>query len=292
MLISHEVPNQMLDESTTFNDYGYCLAHLPAEFVLKHNIYKLTKAATQEEADRLNVLRVYAGYYLQYRSKTNKPLYLDNSAFELGKSINLWDLLQCINALNPTHYFVPDHCDSYKKSMKLHDRWFKEYNHQLRVTSPTGAKEYPKTIMALQGKNIKELINHYDNIKDTVDICGISYNYKFFGDELKLPTTRPQLVNDLLDARPLMQVHLLGCYTPAEFFTTGGKAIYNTPNVISLDTSLPVMVGLDGKRWGAAASYYKPKGKLCDNIHVTLKPDQYHAVKHNIKIFREIITCP
>jgi len=83
MLVSHESPISMLDESRSYNDYDYALVHLFEEEPEYYNFFKVSKTLGRE-------------------------VLLDNSIFELGHSFDPKKFAKYVEELEPTYYVVPD----------------------------------------------------------------------------------------------------------------------------------------------------------------------------------------
>lgn len=247
MLISHEVPKSLLNESLDFNTYDYCLAHL------------------LRDTESL--------YYKFYTTPRNRILYLDNSAFELGASIDMDEMQNAIKLVNPTHYFIPDVVNSMKESLEHFVKWMSNYSHTINPTI--------KRIQALQGNSLAEVLEHYHNIQKDVDMVGVSYDYSFFKGSRA--DGRHEVVATLIDKYPLIKIHLLGCQSPVEFQN------YEYPwNVISVDTSHPVMSAFDGSDYERNINYKSPR-KLADNLSWIPTDNQYKLMMKNITFFRKLI---
>ena len=83
MLISHEIPLSLMEESKQFNDYDYCLLHLTYE---------------NEQ---------YRQFYID-SIKNGRRVLLDNSLFELQDALTNDQLAAGVLDLRPTWYVVPD----------------------------------------------------------------------------------------------------------------------------------------------------------------------------------------
>ena len=83
MLVSHESPISMLDESRNYNDYDYALVHLFKKEPEYYNFFKVSKTLGRE-------------------------ILLDNSIFELGHAFDPIKFAKYVFELKPTYYVVPD----------------------------------------------------------------------------------------------------------------------------------------------------------------------------------------
>ena len=262
MRISHEVPIQLLEQSQSFNDYDYALAHLMLKYMAGD--------------------KKYEPYYMYYMSlPKSRNVYLDNSAFELGQSVEPELFAHLVEMMNPSLFFIPDKVDDFDTSMDMFEDWMKNFDHI--------AGKFPLRCMALQGDNIDELIKHYDLIRKYVSVVGVSYNYEFYDSDPKIRTiSRMGVVRSLLQHDPQMRIHLLGCQSYVEFL----KHRY-PPNVISVDTSLPVMAALDGVIYPPSRTthkaYYKSPHKLADNLFLHVSTTEQTNIAHNVSIFRHAV---
>ena len=84
LLVSHESPLQLLDESLSYNDYQYCLVHLMEE---------------NEE---------YRNWFLTVGKRYCQEGLLDNSIFELGEAFDPDKYGYWLTEINPNYYIVPD----------------------------------------------------------------------------------------------------------------------------------------------------------------------------------------
>ena len=83
MLVSHETPISLLDESREYNDFDYALVHL---FETHPEYYSFFKQSLLQ----------------------GREVLLDNSIFELGYAFDSEKFAHYVNELKPTYYIVPD----------------------------------------------------------------------------------------------------------------------------------------------------------------------------------------
>jgi hypothetical protein len=77
--------------------------------------------------------------------------------------------------------------------------------------------------------------------------------------------------------------HLLGCSLPQEFMA------YNDWKFIkSVDTSNPILVGAESKRYSDSGINWKPKNKLEHYIEMDLS-EQLEDIKFNVEKFKTFI---
>lgn len=79
------------------------------------------------------------------------------------------------------------------------------------------------------------------------------------------------------------KIHMLGCFVPQEY-----KAYKDIPEIVSGDTSNPIVHGICGVRYEDNGLRTKIPTKLADLI--TYHPDENLVdIRHNIRKFREFL---
>jgi hypothetical protein len=183
MKISHEIPKQLFMVHDLINDYPYILAHL------------LDESSSHYD-------KVYADFYRKKILESTFSI-LDNSAYELGKSIDIDILYRLGEDYVPSHIVLPDSYGNYLETRSLVEQYLKKYN----------GKSIPKFFAVVQGNTFKEYvecINYYQSI-ESIDIIGFNAR-KIEG------MSRHQLLDSLFEATSInKKVHLLGCFNPGEF---------------------------------------------------------------------------
>lgn len=136
MLISHEVPVSLLQQSRSFNDYDYCLVH----HYLK-----------------------YPKYREYFRSlPDSRMVILDNSVVELGESFNLDLYLQVADELNPSIIIAPD-------DFILPENNFNKLIHFLSIYRGRSL------VMGVpHGKNLEQYLQNFKEMSNLVPVIGIS----------------------------------------------------------------------------------------------------------------------
>lgn len=269
MLISHESPICLLEESRRYNDYDYCLVHLCEQIPAYYNFFKESL-------------------------KRNRHVLLDNSIFELGVSFDPEKYARVIEDLRPTEYIIPDVLEDYQGTCDNLERWLKNY------------KDLPgRKIAVIQGKNYEELKNCLKFIYNTQAIhkIGISFDYSYY---LSLTTHisdiskwerfcigrnifLQKLEHDLTLPRNV-KYHLLGCSLPQEFKLAGAfgftKYMFET-----VDTSSPVVHGIYNIKYDPKIGLStKNSMKLADLINEPIDKEQRDAILYNIKIFKQFVS--
>ena len=257
MKISHEVPKCLLGASLEFNDYDYCLPHL------------------------LDEDEKYKEYFLEAK-KSGRYIIMDNSLHELGEAYEDKRLLYWVEKIEPDEFIVPD------VWMKGHmtaaqAKYWKQY-------------EYPentKLTAVIQGKDSQDAFlcaNLLSNLG--YDKLCVSYGATWYNDFF--PHTNPDMgkalgrirfVQELLSLEHLKytKFHLLGCSIPQEF------GWYNNhPQIESIDTSNPVMAGLEGIRYNDYGLSKKPKANMNDHFNIEWEEIDYSTILYNTSMFRKI----
>ena len=233
--ISHEVPLCFLKESLKWNDYQYVLPHLIDQYPQ------------------------YKTHMLEYREKPGSFIICDNGLFE-GVVHTTEDLLEKINLVRPNIFIVPDAWNDSTTTLRNAKSWMINYKEHL----PAGVN-----LMAVcQGKDMGELITTYQTLVDlgythiAFNHSSIAYQNEYEGmDHLKASMYgRMELIRRLVQSgtiRKTLYHHLLGCSLPQEFMSYGDWKF-----IKSVDTSNPILVGAEGKRYNDSGLTWKPKEKL------------------------------
>ena len=257
-LISHEIPKTLFPRHDEISDYPYVLGHL------------------------LSLDTEYADFYKE-KLKTAEYSILDNSAFELGKSIPMEELYELGKEYKPTHLVLPDVVNNYDQTLLN----AKEYLENYRV-------EGQKYIGVCQGdtfEQIAECIDYY--LKQKVDIIALPFDLVEKSDYV---TVRFRFLNWWYANRFNMGIgkpkfHLLGCQNPVEFILINSLNNVLKGLIHSLDTSSPVINGWEGNKLGPHGLIEpKPKVKLADNLDIKLSENQIDLIFRNIKTFRSYVS--
>lgn len=261
--VSHESPLQLLELSREYNDYDYCLVHLLEQHPKYHDFFFESK-------------------------KIGRHILLDNSIFELGTAFDIDKFAEWVTKLGPNEYIVPDVLEDTNGTIKNFEKWNNIY------------KDLPGTkIGVVQGKTYAELVECYKFMSEYADKLAISFDYSFYQttgyDKIidnkwsRFMSGRMKFIRDLyLDEiwnfnKPH---HLLGCALPKEFkyYVTNewGRAIE------SLDTSNPIVAGINFTYYNDDGLYNKITTKLADLIEAPIIERQLDIIKANIKKFKDI----
>lgn len=263
MRVAHEAPLCIFDAVQELTDYDYALVHLFEEDLDYYNKFKLAV-------------------------EKGRHVILDNSVFELEEAFDSDRFLYWINRLQPAEYIIPDVLeDSYSTIQRLGE-WKTRY--ESRVTSNS------KTIGVIQGDSFDDLVWCYKHVAPMVDKIAISFDYSYMCPEKNYtPQTRcevfmrgrQRLIKDLLMTNVIDQSkphHLLGCYLPQEFIAYKEYSWIDT-----IDTSNPVVHGINGIAYESYGLREKVKTKLIDYMNEELTLEQIHTIMNNVRKFREFV---
>ena len=258
MKFAAEMPLEwMLRHHDEFNDYLYVLLHL----YLKDERYR-------------DFCRNYRGFKL-----------LDNSAYELGESMDNELLYKVACELEPDYVMLPDKINAYDITLDRTESFMDEYGLVLPAkTKPMGI---------IQGETQDRMIRSYMRMHERLGIRAFGIPFIFAAAEygnsqqqMRHRITFLERLNGVLDE--CCYYHLLGTWCTAEF------ALYETLGynwVNSFDTSNPIMAALEGQQYRALGLPEKPKTKLDHvfyNTYEELEP-ALELARYNVRKLREAI---
>lgn len=261
ILVSHESPITILQDSKSYNDYDYALVHL---FTSHPNYYEFFKQSLLE----------------------GRQVLLDNSIFELGKAFDADQYAKYVKELTPSFYIVPDVLEDGYATVKSFSDFVGKY------PDLPGLK-----IGAVQGRTYDEIVDCYKYMSEYSDYVAISFDFSYYlisgRGKNKLERWcygRQKLIKDLIDdgvwnwSKPH---HLLGCSLAKEFRYYVDEEI---TNIRSCDTSNPVVAGIKGLRYnGDLGLTDKPSVKLAELIDHNVTADEMEDINHNTKSFKQIL---
>lgn len=260
MLISHEVPKQLLGKSLSFNDYDYFLVHLLCD-------------------------KEYRDFYMTSKELGRKSI-LDNSAYEFkvrGEASYNFDIFaNDVELYKPDEYIIPDEFNDMEKTVENVLKWNKEY------------KDLPgKSIAVIHGSTPMEMVECYKELVDKVDKIAINcgddaYNvYKSLDINKSKSLGRSMFINYLLMNNILDENkphHLLGCYLPQEFKQYRGYKFIET-----IDTSNPVASGLDLIKYKEYGLDEKPKTVIDSVFNNNISDEQLDTILYNVNTFKDFV---
>jgi hypothetical protein len=213
---------------------------------------------------------------------------MDNGLFE-GVEHTTEDLLSKINLIRPNIFIVPDAWNDSTTTLVNAKSWINNYKPNL----PEGVE-----LMAVcQGEDMGELITTYQTLLDlgyrhiAFNHSSIAYQHYYLNISEKNPLRaamygRMEFIRRLVERsiiRKDVYHHLLGCSLPQEFMS------YNDWKFIqSVDTSNPILVGAEGKRYADNGIDWKPKEKLEYYFEKNLD-DKLEDIIFNLNKFKSFI---
>jgi hypothetical protein len=257
MKISHEVPRCLLTASPEFNNYDYCLPHL------------------------LDLDEEYLQYFVDARDN-GRYVIMDNSLHELGEAYDYDRLRFWVNELKPNEFIVPDVWMNCAQTAAQAKYW-KQFEFP----------EETKKVAVIQGEDKNQaylcanLLHNLGYTKLCVSYGATWYNDFFPHSNLDMGKAlgRVRFVQGLLKLNELKDIkfHLLGCSIPQEFGWYD-----NNPRIESVDTSNPVMAGLEDTLYSDHGLNKKPKANMNDYFDIEFEKVDYLNIIHNTTKFREI----
>jgi hypothetical protein len=257
MKISHELPISLLEYSSDWNHYEYCLPHL------------------------LDKYSDYRQYFLDSRER-DRFIIMDNGLFE-GVTHTTQDLLDKIDLIKPDIFIVPDEWNDSTITAKNAKHWL-QYKMPMRT----------KLMVVLQGKTVSDIHLLYQQCVD-LGYTHFAFNHssvvyqELGGSENVLANQsvgRVLLIQFLLSQNIIKDhhyIHLLGASTPQEF-TFYRDAIPTVVN--SVDTSNPIICGALGIRYTETGLLEKPKEKIEEFMEMNLDT-KLEDITFNVNKFKE-----
>lgn len=267
--IAHEAPLSIATQIREKTDYDYALVHL-----------------FENEQ--------YGKEYLKFFDdslKMGREVILDNSAYELGDSFDFTKFRSWIYRLCPTYYIIPDCPGNYHETMSRGSMWIANYRMSDTVLGV-------KTIGVVQGSTYEKIVDCYNFWKEKgVDKIAFTFYYPFYEDNklddnrfISLMKNRQVLIDKLLKDGIIdtsKKHHLLGCWLPQEFehYKNGFDWID------SIDTSNPVLHGIEGEKYGKDGILHKSAIKMESLMFKPAKEfkNNMKIIGDNIDIFKKFV---
>ena len=258
---SHELPISMLTRSYDINDYEYCLPHL------------------------LDQNEIYKNHFYKAK-KDGRYIIMDNSLHELGVAYDSDRLMYWINELKPNEFIVPDVWQDQTATLVNAKKW-------MSIKLP---KEVTK-VAVVQAQNYHEAFQCYNILKvQGYKKIAFSYGADWYAEEFPHPnplvgkmmgrimTISKMYKSDLIEKSD--RVHLLGCALPQEF------AYYNDfPFIESIDTSNPIIHGLEGVKYSSNGLYTKSSTKIDTMGLIPMTQEILYNINHNLSQFKKFKEC-
>jgi hypothetical protein len=260
MKISHELPLGLMHYGYEWNDYDYCLPHL----IDKYEQYRL---------------------YFQKAKLDKRFIICDNGLFE-GVTHTTEDLLSKINLIRPNIFIVPDAWNDSATTLVNAKSWMMNYKPHL--------PEEVELMAVCQGESLGELMSTYQTLVD-LGYTHIAFNHSscaYFEMYPGLDPLKRQMYGRMEFIRKLVETntiskntyhHLLGCSLPQEFM-----AYKDWPFIKSCDTSNPIIVGAQGKRYEDGGINFKPKEKIEVYMEENLE-GKIEDINFNVQKFKQFI---
>ena len=258
---SHELPISMLTGSYDINDYEYCLPHL------------------------LDQNEIYKNHFYKAK-KDGRYIIMDNSLHELGVAYDSDRLMYWINELKPNEFIVPDVWQDQTATLVNAKRW-------MSIKLPKGVTK----VAVVQAQNYHEAFECYNILKmQGYKKVAFSYGADWYAEEFPHPnplvgkmmgrimTISKMYKSGLIEKTD--RVHLLGCALPQEF------AYYNDfPFIESIDTSNPIIHGLEGVKYSSNGLYTKSSTKIDTMGLIPMTQEILYNINHNLSQFKKFKEC-
>lgn len=262
-LISHELPKSLFPIHNLINDYPYVLAHL------------------------INRDTEYTDFYVK-KCKTASYSILDNSAFELGKSVEYETLLDAAVRIKPTHVVIPDWVNNCDKTIELAESFLTELN-----KTYSGIHKVPfKLIAVLQGTSMEEILkclHTYAGLKilgHPIDTIALPYDTLPDSDYHNIRYIIFQMIKEIVRINDF-KVHLLGLQNYSEYLLYSEE---DKKLIYSVDSSAPIVYGWNKIKFGPwGTTMLKPREKLADNLDRPINSQEMDIIAHNVLVIREIL---
>jgi hypothetical protein len=214
---------------------------------------------------------------------------LDNSMFELREAFEPSKFTEWINTLKPNEYIVPDVFSDKQATIDSFENWKENFEPNINCNATK--------IGVIQGQNFQEMIDCYLYMARNADKIAVSFECQYFhhiGFSLdpeatvwqRLMAGRQKFIRDLQSNgiwawnKPH---HLLGCALPQEF-----TAYNSIVNIVTIDTSNPVVAGMHGVKYNQEGLKDKITTKLADILDHDVTDEQRELIDYNLNRFRKI----
>lgn len=251
-LISHEYPLALMDNNA--NDYLYVLLH---------------KYLEDEE---------YRKKAIAYRERGGL-VYLDNSCYELGESLDNDVLYQTFRELNSQIVILPDVLGNKNDTIRRTTEFLRKY------------PQYKQNYMVVaQGATAEELIECYFMFSLIPDcMIGIPFVYSWLPKQPDIQARgRIELLRKMVDEKIIdtsKRHHLLGTWQVNEFLN------YKSYDwIYSIDTSNPIMAAIDQLEYITGYGIdEKPKATFDSSYLLTESDINMNLLYNNVYKFRSIV---
>ena len=257
--ISHELPMNMLSRSYDINDYEYCLPHL------------------------LDKSEVYKNHFIKAK-KDGRYIIMDNSLHELGKAYDTDRLLHWVREIEPNEFIVPDVWQDKTATLVNAKQW-------ISINLPKNTTK----VAVVQAQNYHEALECY-SILQTQGYKKIAFSYGADWYAKEFPHPNPlvgKMMGRIMTISKMYKlniinksdrVHLLGCALPQEF-----RYYKDFPFIESIDTSNPIIHGLEGIKYSPNGLYTKSSTKIDQVNIIPLTQEILYTINHNLTQFKKYL---
>tara|TARA_Y100001972_G_scaffold45069_1_gene55645 strand:+ start:286 stop:1083 length:798 start_codon:yes stop_codon:yes gene_type:complete len=259
--VSHELPINMLNRSYDINDYEYCLPHL------------------------LDQNEEYKNHFYKAK-KDGRYIIMDNSLHELGEAYDTDRLLYWIEELEPDEFIVPDVWQNKTSTLVNAKYWMKNYKLPKNTTK----------VAVVQAQSYGEACECYDILQFHQGYKKIAFSYgaDWYAEEFPHPNPlvgkmmgRILTISKMYKSNLISKsdrVHLLGCALPQEF-----RYYKDFPFIESIDTSNPIIHGLEGIRYSSNGLFTKSNIKIDKIGNIPLTRETLYDINHNLTQFKKYL---
>jgi len=219
-----------------YGDINFCLAQL-----YKDNIEY-----------RFNIRKAQVKY--------DRPLMLDNGAWEFGKSMNVSDYIEIIEELKPEYAVIPDVYRNKELTEKMTLDFFDKYT----LGSHTNLMFVP------QGEDIEQMIDCYNDIMPSLQVLIDTIGIPKHVGEIMNRVTFTDILYDNTHI-PFKDVHFLGYWNWEELMYAPVNR--DSWTLQSIDTKAPVKYALK-KKYVTQVDYYNTQEKI-DHGSLQLAVDSF-----------------
>lgn len=262
ILISHETPLSMLEESNSYNDYQYLLPYF---------YYRYPK-------------------YREFMNKYSGMIIADNGLFE-GETYTIQQQIELIKESKPTIYIVQDEWNDPLITLKNAKYW-------MGLKKSGVLPDTLNLMVVLQGKTFGEIEILYQQCVDlgykhfAFNHSSIAYQNEINsleGELIKAKVGRITLIKQLWNKNIIKQhhwIHLLGATDITEF-SYYKQAL---PGIIdSIDTSSPIIKAIEEGLYTEENTKTKSKNKLEKYFEEEFDSVKKDCILKNIKRFKNIV---
>lgn len=254
-MICHEMPTslELAGHGKRYNDYDYVLLHL-----LEDDEY----LSWAKSLDR------------------TRPVYLDNSCYELGESLSNERLADAHNMLNPTLTFLPDVMGNSTATRQRSAQFFAD----------NPGLDPKRFIGVAHGENIDAIISTYYAFEDMgVGMIAFPFCYPWMKGSCSYAHAMERVgVLQFLAQKGVineqMPHHLLGTHWPGEFMH-----YHDYHWVTSIDTSNPIMAAYEESPGYPMLA--KPSANLA-SVWDNLTTPSTTSMDRNVRVFRALCGAP